>query len=257
MPLSWSMGKSPALGCWRSHANVWRKIINEDIATAIILEDDADWDVNVKEQMFLQSQAILSNPNLVTNDNSVENGKPYRDDWDIFFLGACGVSPHVNKTANVGPYLVVKDPFMEERRKLTPTFIDSLNHFGVHEEGERVLFRASATLCTTGYAVSKKGAGRLLYHIGWKDFSSPVDNEMSWRIEDGSVRGITTAPAIFAMFKTNSSRDSDIQTFKSSNKKVANADGHTPQIRESARVAMKDFYAHETPAEEYWEHSGL
>ncbi|KAE9970638.1 hypothetical protein BLS_004806 [Venturia inaequalis] len=216
MPLSWSMGKSPALGCWRSHANVWRKIINEDIATAIILEDDADWDVNVKEQMFLQSQAILSNPNLVTNDNSVENGKPYRDDWDIFFLGACGVSPHVNKTANVGPYLVVKDPFMEERRKLTPTFIDSLNHFGVHEEGERVLFRAS-----------------------------------------GSVRGITTAPAIFAMFKTNSSRDSDIQTFKSSNKKVANADGHTPQIRESARVAMKDFYAHETPAEEYWEHSGL
>lgn len=57
------------------------------------------------------------------------------------------------------------------------------------------------------------------------------------------------------MFKTNSSRDSDIQSFKSGNKMATNADGNTPQIRESARVAMKDFFAHETPAEEYWEHS--
>jgi hypothetical protein len=43
------------------------------------------------------------------------------------------------------------------------------------------------TICTTGYAVSKKGAGRLLYDIGWRDFAFPVDNEMSWRIEDGIV----------------------------------------------------------------------
>lgn len=37
------------LGCWRSHANVWRTIINERIQTAIILEDDADWDVRVHD----------------------------------------------------------------------------------------------------------------------------------------------------------------------------------------------------------------
>lgn len=78
MPPSWSQDRLAAsLGCWRSHANVWRRIITEDISTAIILEDDADWDVNIKEQMFLQSQALLSNPNLITQDSSVEQRKPY------------------------------------------------------------------------------------------------------------------------------------------------------------------------------------
>ena len=78
IPPSWSQERLAAsLGCWRSHANVWRKIITEDISTAIILEDDADWDSNIKEQMFLQSEAILTNPNLITKDSGVEKGKPY------------------------------------------------------------------------------------------------------------------------------------------------------------------------------------
>jgi hypothetical protein len=78
IPPSWSQERLAAsLGCWRSHANIWRKIITEDISTALILEDDADWDVNIKEQMFLQSQAILANPNLITKDSSVVEGKPY------------------------------------------------------------------------------------------------------------------------------------------------------------------------------------
>ncbi len=37
------------LGCWRSHADVWHRVIEENIETALILEDDVDWDVNVHE----------------------------------------------------------------------------------------------------------------------------------------------------------------------------------------------------------------
>jgi hypothetical protein len=146
VPPSWSQDrKSAGLGCWRSHANIWRKIITEDIATAIVLEDDADWDVNIKKQMVLQSQAILSNPNLITKESSVEEGKPYRDDWDIFFLGACQLYPRKNMTANdLGPFISLKDPYMEKRAKLRTSYLDALNHFGVSDEGERVLFRASS-----------------------------------------------------------------------------------------------------------------
>lgn len=36
-------------GCWRSHANAWKKIVHENIETALILEDDLDWDVNVHD----------------------------------------------------------------------------------------------------------------------------------------------------------------------------------------------------------------
>ena len=38
-------------GCWRSHANAWKKIIDEGIETALILEDDVDWDPNLHNIM--------------------------------------------------------------------------------------------------------------------------------------------------------------------------------------------------------------
>jgi hypothetical protein len=118
--------------------------------------------------------------------------------------------------------------------------------------------------------VSKKGAARLLYDIGWKDFGFPVDNEMSWRLEEGTftpyqssaaahplivyignLRGIITSPPIINMYKTRSSRDSDI-TDTTNNEKISNADGITYDLRNGARVAMKDYYGPDTPPEEYW-----
>jgi hypothetical protein len=37
------------LACYRGHANIWRRIVEEGIETALILEDDVDWDLNVRE----------------------------------------------------------------------------------------------------------------------------------------------------------------------------------------------------------------
>jgi Glycosyltransferase family 25 (LPS biosynthesis protein) len=37
------------LACYRGHANIWRRIVEEGIETALILEDDVDWDLNIRE----------------------------------------------------------------------------------------------------------------------------------------------------------------------------------------------------------------
>jgi hypothetical protein len=37
------------LACYRGHANIWRKMIEDDVETALIMEDDIDWDLNVRE----------------------------------------------------------------------------------------------------------------------------------------------------------------------------------------------------------------
>lgn len=37
------------LACYRGHANIWRKIVEEGIETALIMEDDIDWDLNIRE----------------------------------------------------------------------------------------------------------------------------------------------------------------------------------------------------------------
>ena len=54
-----SGGLSPAqLGCWRAHANLWSRMLTEGISTALIVEDDADWDVNVHDSFALMSQHL-------------------------------------------------------------------------------------------------------------------------------------------------------------------------------------------------------
>jgi hypothetical protein len=37
------------LACYRGHANVWRQIVEDGVETALIFEDDVDWDLNVRE----------------------------------------------------------------------------------------------------------------------------------------------------------------------------------------------------------------
>jgi hypothetical protein len=36
-------------GSWQGHADVWRRVLNEKLETALILEDDVDWDVNIHD----------------------------------------------------------------------------------------------------------------------------------------------------------------------------------------------------------------
>lgn len=36
------------IGCWRAHADTWQQMISERVTSALIMEDDNDWDVDIK-----------------------------------------------------------------------------------------------------------------------------------------------------------------------------------------------------------------
>lgn len=58
------------LACYRGHANVWRQIVEDGVETALILEDDADWDLNIREIVPRVKQAmtkITKEPNPFSN----------------------------------------------------------------------------------------------------------------------------------------------------------------------------------------------
>jgi Glycosyltransferase family 25 (LPS biosynthesis protein) len=56
-----SSSLTPAkLGCWRAHANLWSRMLSEHITTALIVEDDADWDVNVHDNFALVARHMRS-----------------------------------------------------------------------------------------------------------------------------------------------------------------------------------------------------
>lgn len=50
--------KDVEFACWRSHADAWRKVVEEGWDTAMILEDDADWDGGIQESMALAWQGL-------------------------------------------------------------------------------------------------------------------------------------------------------------------------------------------------------
>jgi hypothetical protein len=36
------------IGCWRAHADAWQRIVSNRITSSLIIEDDNDWDVDIK-----------------------------------------------------------------------------------------------------------------------------------------------------------------------------------------------------------------
>ncbi|RKP34088.1 hypothetical protein BJ085DRAFT_30438 [Dimargaris cristalligena] len=73
-PGSEGMGDS-YLACWDSHMRVYQEVVdNPAIETALILEDDIDFDWNIEAKVARARAAIGDRP------------------WDAFFIGHCGSS---------------------------------------------------------------------------------------------------------------------------------------------------------------------
>lgn len=65
LPMEHNPGlKDVEYACWRSHADAWRKIVEEGWTTAMIIEDDADWDGGIHESMAIAWEALQN----FTND---------------------------------------------------------------------------------------------------------------------------------------------------------------------------------------------
>jgi len=68
------------LGCWTSHVNCWRKVIEDGVDTAVVLEDDADWDISLKDQLYLLSRAIKDNGSPLRQMNESSQSGRVRSD---------------------------------------------------------------------------------------------------------------------------------------------------------------------------------
>ena len=58
------------LACYRGHANIWRQIVEDGVETALIFEDDIDWDLNIREIVPRVKEAlgrITKDPNPFSN----------------------------------------------------------------------------------------------------------------------------------------------------------------------------------------------
>ncbi|OJJ69854.1 hypothetical protein ASPBRDRAFT_129902 [Aspergillus brasiliensis CBS 101740] len=204
---------SGEIGSWRAHLNAMQRIVSERISNALILEDDVDWDVTLKNQ--LQEFALGT---LSLQAESHPKTTPYGDDWDILWLGHCGTKCQKNT-----PFYILKnDPTSIPVYGLPQYWAGPAVHQLVDNiKHNRIICKAAVAVCCSAYAVSFHAAQKILAALSVlpDDESMPPGQSVVYDVmlgrlcESGYLRCISSHPSVFGNWKGAGlpSKASDIQ----------------------------------------------
>ncbi|TEA21408.1 Glycosyltransferase 25 family member [Colletotrichum sidae] len=177
-------------GCWRSHANIWSSMLRSQAETVLVMEDDVTWDIHVKDVMRLAAShlpGLLNGTGLLglnptrSSQEQAQIDPWHSGKWDLITFGHCGDG----------------DQWKAERVKYDDPYTngEASEYFGVSlKGGRRMLRRAGGMTCTGAYAVSKRGAAKLLLRSGF-DLNLPVDVIMNDMIRNDQLRAYSVWPA--------------------------------------------------------------
>ncbi|KAJ3568062.1 hypothetical protein NPX13_g6546 [Xylaria arbuscula] len=209
------------LGSWRGHMNVIRRIVEEDIETALIMEDDMDWDVRLKTQQLPQ---IAERARYFWDSGNIPSS-PYGDSWDVLWLGHCGeIFPEVlpeNEGKPLHPkYIIPNDDTVPPLDKIT-----GLVEFDKYPEFTRWVHVSGGPICSFAYALSQRGARKVLYDLSIDHLGGPFDNALAGFCRDGAsgnpdglrAKCLSVTPPIFFHHRAKGpfKSDSDIQAISS------------------------------------------
>ncbi|KAJ5910902.1 uncharacterized protein N7473_000205, partial [Penicillium subrubescens] len=200
------------LGCWRAHANVWRRIISENIETALILEDDVDWDINIRD-VFADLGHHMSSQKIFKQllPRTTPEAATYGSGWDILYVGSSSNIPNLN---DLPPYYLYHDPHVPDYHKLARSYRRELEVWGINATElthVRLLAPSWYPVGALGYAITKRAAQILLYNLGgYRGLQLPVDLAMIGLIQKGIVNSYTIIPPLITPFRVGGAKDSDI-----------------------------------------------
>ncbi|KAM3427979.1 hypothetical protein MY4824_009094 [Beauveria thailandica] len=193
------------LGCWRGHINALQEIVRLNISSALILEDDSDWDVRIRsimQDLAISTQALtqpLAGSTSSYADSTYPSNEkqqkasvaefdinalprtvapkisPYGDEWEMMWLGHCGMLfPTAEDGLPMGRVIHKDDP------TVPPSGLWSLaskTHDLVEQypKRTRAVHHVANGVCSLGYAVTQKGARGLLREIGLREVKDPLD----------------------------------------------------------------------------------
>ena len=206
------------------------RIVNDRISTALVLEDDADWDISLKEQLM----DFATGARYIAGTPSTPHS-PYGDDWDMLWLGHCSTRQIQSDTRL---FVVQNDhtvPPMNHRVNFNS--VPDLKSMG-YDNSTRIVFHANNGVCLYSYALSYRGARKMLrWQATVKEFQ-PIDVAVGHQCrDDPGFKCIAVFPQLVDTHKGagRKSRDSDIGAF---DPKDIREKGFTPNIMQSTRLNM-------------------
>ena len=168
----------------------YHRVIASNVSSALITEDDVDWDIRIKSQLqdvAAGTRTIMQplrkarreiyddqRPSAPAPPTVQPHFTPYGDDWDVLWLGYCRMQPPL-----------IHDDWLRKSRYiiLNDTTVPSYKHYHPHEpriideypEHTRIVSYAKMGLCSLAYAVTQKGAQRVLHQMKEDRFTAAFD----------------------------------------------------------------------------------
>ena len=144
------------------------RMVAESIHSALVLEDDADSSIYLKDQL----EHIAAGTQYTTNSTSTTS--PYGDDWDMLWLGHCGST--FSSNIRTRRYVIQNDPTVIGPNHNALHYHPDMASAG-YSYTDRVVFRPIAITCSQAYALSLRGARKMLQHYTTLQEFSPIDWE--------------------------------------------------------------------------------
>jgi GR25 family glycosyltransferase involved in LPS biosynthesis len=178
-------------GSWRGHMNAARTILEQRLASALVLEDDIDWDVNLKTQLqnfahasrwLTSTRAFPNNKSYINTTSSLDastghisltpeidittpphepRSTPYGSNWDILWLGHCGEGLRPD---DARLFIILNDITVPPLSSFTNKWGRGFDPAAYGPPHTRFVYASNLPVCTFAYAVSRSGAQKLLYY---------------------------------------------------------------------------------------------
>ncbi|KJZ75646.1 hypothetical protein HIM_04803 [Hirsutella minnesotensis 3608] len=242
------------LGSWRSHMNAIRRIVETGVSSALIMEDDMDWDAHLK----LQLEDIAHGARQILAEESPQPHSPYGDNWDIIWLGHCGEPFPESLEENEGlegelrEKISVKYTIKDDDTVPPYSQVSNLVDWSAFPPRTRLIHLTAAPICSFAYAVSQKAARQILYALSVDGLHMAFDNSLAQMCRDamfdlgrqreGGFRPkcLSVNPTIMFHHKAKGpvAGDSDIQSYGKDG--TTREQGVTESIKWSMRMNLKN-----------------
>ncbi|KAL4932998.1 uncharacterized protein BDV17DRAFT_287360 [Aspergillus undulatus] len=170
---------------WLAHLDLLKFIYQSNLKTALVIEDDVDWDVALKAQMGNISTAVRN-----LTKASETNSRPYGT-WDVLWLGHCG--ERWNERLET---VIFDDAHVNPQSEYRGFWADEL---ALLPDQKRAVYYSSSPVCTFAYAVSHEGAGKILHFAGAAQ-DEAFDVKLQHECQRGRLTCVSVVPEVFHQY---------------------------------------------------------
>lgn len=184
---------------WLGHLNALAAFLETDQYSALIIEDDTDWDTRLRSQQIPQIAYAIRE--LVGSHDGYYG---QLGSWDIVWLGHCGDYFDASRGSSMRSIKSFLDPAMPNFHDLHPWTQAFMVEIGAVENQRRLVHESVRPLCTFAYAVTRSAAERVLYGFARqepvRDAEKPCeayDVRLLEGCRDEGLKCISVNPEIF------------------------------------------------------------